>query len=155
MSEDEPRDVVALRGARDRVDVWMPADAADEPDRSTPRRRLGEHEIGASSPTGKRIELRRPHDAHAGRLDLIAARRMIGVDERSASDQEASSLKTPKHHHETTGSRSLSEVRNQLALLIGHEPRVQSSNGNCAIAAVDQHAYPREHHEESGRRVSW
>jgi hypothetical protein len=154
VGEDEALDALALRRLRDRLNVEVATDSSGEPYGPIPRRRLGEHEIGASCPARELVELRRPHDRHAGPRDPVAASRVIGVDHRSVRDVQTSPLEGSRIRDEAALRCHPPDWRDELAPLVSHEPRVELSWRNRTRSAIDHHAHTGVCHEQAGRRVS-
>jgi hypothetical protein len=154
VGEDEALDAVTDRRLRNRLNVEVAPNSSGEPNGPIPRRGLGEHEIRPSYPARELVELRRPHYRHARPLDPVATGRVIGVNDRSVHDAQTAPLEGSCVRDKAALLRHPSDRQDELAPLIGHEPRVELAPRDCTRSAIDHDAHTAVHHEQAGRGVS-
>jgi hypothetical protein len=136
------------------LDGQVTADAAGKPDRTAPRRRLGEHQVRVVCPARKFPEFRRPDNDAAPRLDPVTERRVTRVHDGACANAKAAALEVAHVGDHAARPGEAADRRHQLGALVRHEPRVEAASRHRAWPAIEHHAHTRVRDQQPRRSVT-
>ena len=114
-------------------------------------------ELTASSSgrLGRDVRTRVPRLSPRTQSQQISIRRMRRVPDPLRCDREVARMIGRHAWLDTDGPPETSHGGHELAVLVGHEPRVQPAARNRFGTTVDEHAVPGMLDEQSGGQEAW
>lgn len=135
--EHQPSYTRATGRDGDVAHAGVAADAAGEPDRPVPSRRVGEHQIRVGRPVRELPELRRPGGTMRRRLDQVAGGRVRSMPYRQWSQLHVVGIEGLDGGPDLEFTSPSPDLRHQLRTVVAHEPCVKRRARIRGTSAVE------------------